>query len=82
MPTKKWHPFEEGAEYDRDEVVSIIERHHASGEVETVDWQKDGQLEIIRACPHARIKFAPTDSWARSPMNSKAWVGPDGNRLS
>jgi hypothetical protein len=82
MPRKKWHDFEAGETYDRDDVVRIIEAHLESGEVENVEDQKEEHLRIIKSSPHEKLVFAPTDSWRRSPMNSDAWTAPDGSPLA
>ena len=82
MPTKKWHPFEEGQTYDRDHVVEVITSHLESGEVGNVEDQKEDHLRVIKECSFDKLVFRPTDSWRRSPMNSRAWTSPDGSPLS
>jgi hypothetical protein len=73
---KRWHNFEPGQSYRREEVVEILRRHISSGRVEDVE-EKQRYAAELEAVPDAVIKFASTkDRWGSSPMNPNAWRTP------
>lgn len=80
-----WHKFQEDQTYETEKVGRAIRKHlDAGGSEDTA--QKRTHLAIIERAA-GPLTFAPDGwdhedvGWERSPMNARAWVDADGNRL-
>lgn len=77
----RWHSFDEGAVYHRDDVVTAVREWLPDTGPEKRE-SKQANLDIIAGGPEW-IRFEPQDEgWGRSPGNAACWVDPDtGERL-
>ena len=80
-----WHKFVEDEPYEVEKVATAIRKHLDGGGTEDTATKRTHLSVIQRA--KGPLTFAPDGwdhedvGWERSPMNARAWVDVDGNRL-
>lgn len=87
FPSMPWHHFHDGSDYELSEILTTIERHLRSGDVLNVE-AKRRHIRALEDNGSTVLRFAPEGGghsgkrWERSPMNARAWLCPDGTRLT